>query len=89
MYSVTQKQKVDLDFEDANDLVAQVLQADFDFISREINEMNNIKQFSKVQVHDWNNSIEVRDAMKVLLRYYMTKSDYDQFMELQRCYGNV
>ena len=89
MYNVSVRKNMELDFEDAGNLVAQVLQEDFDFISKEINEMKNSRQFSEVQVQDWNNSIEVRDAMKTLMRYYMTKQDYDQFMELQRVYGNV
>lgn len=89
MYNVSVRKNMELDFEDAGNLVAQVLQADFDFISKEINEMKKIVHFSEVQVEDWNNNIEVRDAMKTLMRYYMVKSDYDEFMELQRVYGNV
>lgn len=89
MYRLSQKTEVEVDAEAASKLVAQVLQADFDFISKEINEMKKIVHFSEVQVEDWNNNIEVRDAMKTLMRYYMIKSDYDEFMELQRVYGNV
>ena len=89
MYNVSVRKNMELDFEDAGNLVAQVLQEDFDFISKEINEMKKIRHLSEVQVHDWNNNMEVRDAMKVLMRYYMVKSDYDEFMELQRVYGNV
>lgn len=90
MYNVTVKRNMDLDFEDAGDLVAQVLQADFEFISKEINELkakwNTLKPH---EVHDWNRNMEVRDAMKTLMSYYMTKRSYDEFMELQRVYGNV
>ena len=89
MYNVTVKENLKINLEDASNLVAQILQADFDFISKEINEMKKIVHFSEVQVEDWNNNIEVRDAMKTLMRYYMVKSEYDEFMELQRCYGNV
>ena len=89
MYNVSVKRDMELDFEDAGNLVAQILQVDFDFISKEINEMKRIPHFSDVQVEDWNNNVEVRDAMKTLMRYYMVKSDYDEFMELQRVYGNV
>ena len=89
MYNVTMRKDMEIDFEEAGDLVAQVLQEDFDFISKEINEMKKIRHLSEVQVHDWNNNMEVRDAMKVLMRYYMVKDDYDEFMELQRVYGNV
>lgn len=90
MYNVTVKRNMDLDFEDAGDLVAQVLQADFEFISKEIHELkakwNTLKPH---EVHDWNRNMEVRDAMKTLMSYYMTKRSYDEFMELQRVYGNV
>ena len=89
MYNVTVRKDMEIDFDDAGNLVAQVLQADFDFISKEINEMKKIRHLSEVQVHDWNNNMEVRDAMKILMRYYMVKSDYNEFMELQRVYGNV
>lgn len=89
MYNVTVRKNMELDFDEAGSLIAQVLQEDFDFISKEINEMKRIRHFSEVQVHDWNNNMEVRDAMKTLMRYYMTKQDYDAFMELQRVYGNV
>ena len=89
MYNVSVRKNMEIDLDDAGNFVAQVLQEDFDFISKEINEMKKIRQFSDVQVQDWNNNIEVRDAMKTLLRYYMVKSDYDEFMELQRVYGNV
>ena len=89
MYNVSVRKNMEIDLDDAGNFVAQVLQEDFDFISKEINEMKKIRQFSDVQVQDWNNNIEVRDAMKILLRYYMVKSDYDEFMELQRVYGNV
>lgn len=90
MYNVTVKRNMDLDFEDAGDLVAQVLQADFEFISKEIHELkakwNTLKPH---EIQDWNRNMEVRDAMKTLMSYYMTKRSYDEFMELQRVYGNV
>lgn len=89
MYNVNVNQYVEIDHEEAGKLISQILKEDFDFISKEFNEMKKIREFSEVQLQDYNNSKEVRDAMNVLLRYYMVKSDYDEFMELQRCYGNV
>lgn len=90
MYNVNVKRNMELDFEEAGNLIAQVLQADFEFISNELNEMKrNMDGWTSVQTQDWNNSMEVRDAMKTLMRYYMTHRDYKEFMELQRCYGNV
>lgn len=90
MYNVTVKRNMDLDFEDAGNLVAQVLKEDFDFISKEINELTY--SFTTLRPHeceDLKRNIEIRDAMKTLMSYYMVKSDYDEFMELQRVYGNV
>ena len=90
MYNVTVKRNMDLDFEDAGDLVAQVLQADFEFISKEIGELTySLTTLKPHECEDLKNNIEVRDAMKRLLSYYMTHRDYVEFMELQRVYGNV
>lgn len=90
MYNVSVKRNMELGFEEAGDLIAQVLQADFEFVSKELNEMKrSVGSWNSVQTHDWNNSMEVRDAMKVLMKYYMTHKDYTEFMELQRVYGNV
>ena len=89
MYNVSVKKNMELDLEQAGNVVAQVLQEDFEFISKEINELqsrNNLKPFEAV---DLANNIEIRDAMKTLLRYYMVRGDYTEFMELQRVYGNV
>jgi hypothetical protein len=90
MYNVNVKRNMELDFEEAGSLVAQVLQADFEFVSKELNEMKrSMGSWTSTQTQDWNNSMEVRDAMKTLMKYYMTHRDYNEFMELQRCYGNV
>lgn len=90
MYNVTVKRNMEIDLDEAGNIVAQVLQEDFEFISKEIHELkakwNTLKPH---EVQDWNRNMEVRDAMKTLLSYYMTKRNYDEFMELQRVYGNV
>jgi hypothetical protein len=79
-----------IELEEAQNLVAQILQTDFDFICKEINELNRKNvNWTNVDRQDWNDSTEVRDAMKTLMRYYMTHDDYNEFMELQRVYGNV
>jgi hypothetical protein len=81
---------IEVDPVEAGNFVAQVLQEDFEFISKEINEMRGyMGSWTSAQTHDWNNNMEVRDAMKTLMRYYMTHKEYKEFMELQRCYGNV
>jgi hypothetical protein len=90
MYNVTVKKNMEIDLDDAGNLVAQVLKEDFDFISKEINELKySLTTLYPYQCEDLKRNIEIRDAMKALLSYYMTKSDYNEFMELQRVYGNV
>lgn len=93
MYNVNVIKNMDLGFEDAGNLVAQVLQVDFEFICKEVRELQNKllsnKQLENHELEDLKNNREMRDAMKSLLRYYMTHRDYVEFMELQRVYGNV
>ena len=90
MYNVSVKRNMEINREDAGNLVAQVLQEDFEFICKEIHElkhkMGSLRDF---EVEDFKRNAEIHDAMKVLLGYYMTKRNYDEFMELQRVYGNV
>lgn len=90
MYNVSVTKNMEIDLEDAGNLVAQILQEDFEFICKEIHElkrkMGSLRDF---EIEDFKRSAEVHDAMKILLSYYMTKRDYDEFMELQRVYGNV
>lgn len=89
MYNVTVRKNIELDLIEAGSIVAQVLQEDFDFISKEINELQSRNDLKPFEAADLANNIEIRHAMKTLLRYYMVHSDYVDFMELQRVYGNV
>ena len=90
MYNVNVVKRMDLSFEDAGGLVAQVLMVDFEFISKEIQElMARRGTLKRHETEDLANNIEMRDAMKSLLRYYLTHDNYTQFIELQRVYGNV
>ena len=90
MIKLKRTREIEIDIEEAQNLVAQVLQEDFDFISKEIRELQYLpRTMTSVEVQDWNNSMEVREAIKTLMRYYMTRNDYNEFMELQRVYGNV
>jgi hypothetical protein len=89
MIKLKHTKEIEIDIGDAENLVAQVLQEDFDFICKEIIELRSKSRLSDVQIQDWNNNMEIRDAMKTLMRYYMTHRDYTEFMELQRVYGNV
>lgn len=88
MYNVTVKKNMEIDLDDAGNLVAQVLKEDFDFISKDIIELKS-KSLKSFEMEDLKRNLEIQEAMKTLLSYYMTKRDYDEFMELQRVYGNV
>lgn len=89
MYEVTVKKNIVLEQEEATDLMAEVMRADFDFISQEINELRCKRNLQSYEVEDLRRAMEVREAMKTLLSYYMTHNSYQEFMELQRVYGNV
>ena len=89
MYKVTIQKNVDLGPDEAESLVAQVLKEDFEFISKEVAELRFKRNLKPHEYEDLRNNIEMRDAMKSLLRYYMTHRDYTEFMELKRVYGNV
>ena len=88
MYNVTMQKNVDLDHNEAANLVGQVLKEDFDFISKEINSYG-LKSLLPFQAEDLRRNLEVRAAMKVLLTYYLTHREHTEFFELQRVYGNV
>jgi len=89
MYNVTLQNHVALNHEQAGSLVAQVLKEDFEFISKEVAELVHKRDMKLHEHEDLRNNLEMRDAMKSLLRYYLTHNDYTEFMELQRVYGNV
>lgn len=90
MYKVSQKTQVEIDAEDAGDLVAQVLMQDFDDLSRDVvSAQYRLTTLKPYELEDLQNHIEMRNAIKTVLRYYMTHREYTEFMELQRVYGNV
>jgi hypothetical protein len=92
MVKVKYTKDLELDTLEAGSLVAQVLQEDYEFICKEINDLRS-KAYSGIiksyEAEDLSNDLEIREAMKTLMRYYMTRNDYNEFMELQRVYGNV
>ena len=88
MYNVSVRKNMEIDLDDAGNLVAQVLQEDFDFISKDIIDLKS-KSLKSYEMEDLKRNLEIQEAMKTLLSYYMTKRDYNEFMELQRVYGNV
>lgn len=89
MYTLTHSSQIDINTVEAGNLVAQVLKEDFEFISREVTDLRYKRDLKAFEAEDLKNNIEMRDAMKTLLRYYMKHKEYIEFMELQRVYGNV
>ena len=88
MYNVSVRKNMEIDLDDAGNLVAQVLQEDFDFISKDIIDLKS-KSLKSYEMEDLKRNMEIQEAMKTLLSYYMVKREYNEFMELQRVYGNV
>jgi len=88
MYNVTMHKNIKLDHDQAENLVGQVLKENFEFISKEISELG-LRSLRPHEVQDLKRNLEVRDAMKVLLTYYLTHNEQTEFFELQRVYGNV
>jgi hypothetical protein len=90
MYNVTMQKKIEIDQNEAGRLVGEILKSDFEFVAKEINEMHgklhSLKDYERQDLID---NMDIFDAMKALLRYYLTHDDYSTFMELQRAYGNV
>jgi len=90
MYNVIVRRNMEIDLEDADNLVAQILKEDFEFVCKELRELkHNMGNLRDFEIEDFKRNAEIHDAMKILLGYYMTKNDYNEFMELQRVYGNV
>ena len=90
MYTVSVKKKIDIVADDAGNFVAEVIKNDFDSLAKSVSGMyNSLHTLKPYEREDLLNDMEVLDAMKVMLRYYMVHDDYSTFMELQRCLGNV
>lgn len=89
MYTVKHSAELDLNMVEAENLVAQILQEDFEFISQDINELRSKSDLKPYESVDLARNIEVREAMKTLMQYYMVRDKYLEFMEMQRVYGNV
>lgn len=89
MYSVNVTRPMEIEVGEAGNIVAQVLMDDFQSICEDIRNLRLKPNLRSFEAEDLANDIEMRDAMKTLLRYYMLQSDYAEFMEIQRIYGNV
>ena len=92
MYVVNTRNQTEIDADEASELVSLVLQDDYERISQDINRITagrRVPNISAVEMEDLTNNIRFRDAMDVLLQYYMTHDDYVEFKELMRTYGYV
>jgi len=89
MYNVTMKKNVDLDQEQASYLVGEILKEDYPFLCQEVRSLHQKQNLKPHEAVDLQRNIEVRNAMKVLLTYYLTHNDHTEYFELQRVYGNV
>lgn len=92
MYVVNTRNQTEIDADEASELVSLVLQDDYERISQDINQLTagrRAPNISAVEMEDLTNNIRFRDAMDVLLQYYMTHDDYVEFKELMRTYGYV
>ena len=89
MFKVKHEAELELSFEQAGKLVAEVLMEDFDFLSKEIIEYRSKRNLTPIEAQDMIDTMNTRDGIQKVLNYYLKHDDYVQFMELQRCYGNV
>lgn len=89
MFKIKHQAELELSLEQAGKLVAEVLMEDFDFLSKEILELRSKSNLKPIEGQDLLASMDTRDAVQRVLKYYLNHDDYVQFMELQRCYGNV
>lgn len=87
------KLTVEINEEIGREVLVEILKEDYEFVSEELRDltrqMNSGQKVSQVVVTDFNSAYDVRDAIDVLLAYYMVHEDYVEFKELQRVYGNV
>jgi hypothetical protein len=88
-YTVDGSNTMNVDVEEAQDLTRLVLEDDFVSLCEDINELRNKFSLESYEAADLGNFIEMRNAIKTVLRFYSTKEQFDEFMELQRVYGNV
>lgn len=80
MITVTYEKELELSPDQADDVVVQSLQENFIFLTNEINELKSYTNLHPVQAQDMIRSMDVRDGIKNVLSYYMTKNDYVDFM---------
>lgn len=75
--------------EEADNLVAKILMETFENLSRGILSLRHKPNLSRVDAEDLANDIEIREGIKVVLKYFMVDDDYQDFIEMQRVYGYV
>lgn len=82
------KTVVELSHTQSSQVVIQNLCEDYENVAKSIHLLMS-KDLKPYQVADLAYDLDLRDAIKFLLSYYMTEDEYLQFMEIQRCYGNA
>jgi hypothetical protein len=62
---------------------------DFDSLAREIRQLQSKDNLQSYEAQDLVDNVKTKNAIREVLKYYMTHDDYMEYMELQRIYGNV
>ena len=90
MYDVAVTYTANIGPEEADRLTAVVLMETFENLARGVMSMQGrINELKPHEYQDLAHDTTTRDAIKVVLEYFMTHDDYLEFMEMQRVFGNV
>lgn len=71
---------IELPIEQAEEVVVQVLKDDYDRLNTDIMRLKMKDNLENFQKEDLRRDIEVRDAVRTLLSYYMVNTDFEMFM---------
>jgi hypothetical protein len=71
---------IELPIEQAEEVVVQVLKDDYDRLNDSIMRLRMKDHLENYQKEDLSRDVEVRDAVRTLLSYYMVNTDYQMFM---------
>ena len=88
-YTVNVTRPMELDLEQAANVLAQVVMEDFESICDDIRILRGKTNLQSYEVEDLKRDLDVRDAMITILSYYMIPSEHREWLEIQRVYGNV
>jgi hypothetical protein len=78
---VTGNVKIELDFEQSQEVVVECLKGDYLSILKDYEELKNLEytleQYQKDDIEDYKRYL---DAIEILLRYYMYVGDAEEFL---------